>query len=260
MVSVHDRARLVRPRRVSGSLAGVLVALGLLFTASAAAAPPTLTAVGQTQRHLTAMWSLAPAGESTVIEAATSPNTGSDGYFFTENVVVFDTLESLQTSYLSTSQVDPGTYYVHVASFDPDCLPCPIREWSNILTVTIPPDPPPPPPLDTTAPSVVFGGRSTQRLAGLSITATMAEPGKLAVRATVNVPPASRLYRFRRVSKPAVANVPVRLRLTMARRARRAVTRSLRRGRTLRARVRITATDLAGNSSASTRVLRLQPG
>lgn len=117
--------------------------LGGLPTA-AGATPPTLTSVSQTSGHITATWTLAPGTEARVIEAATDPATGSDGYFFSENVKRFSTLETTQTSYTATYANDPGTYYVHVASYDPNCTSCPVREWSNVMTVTIPAPPPPP--------------------------------------------------------------------------------------------------------------------
>jgi hypothetical protein len=99
---------------------------------------------------LTAQWSLPPGVEAAVLEAATGPQTSSDGYFFFENVQEFEVLEDTQTSYVGNYQLEPGTYYVHVAGFDESCLPCPVREFSAMATVTIPSSQPapvvPPPP------------------------------------------------------------------------------------------------------------------
>jgi hypothetical protein len=242
----------VRPRS--------LVALGLVVTAmsglaaSAEAAPPTLLTVGQTERHLTASWSLAPGAESRVIEAATSPNTGSDGYFFTENVALFDTLESSQTSYLSTSQLNPGLYYVHVGSFQSDCPDCPIREWSNVLTITIPADAPPP---DTTRPSLLTGGPSHQDIDTLYVRASMNEAGRLTAKGTVRISSSTRIYRLKSVTRTAPRNTPMKLRLRLAMKAKRSARRAMKRGRTVRARVTLLATDAAGNTSRSTRSIRL---
>ena len=114
------------------------------FPAQAEAAPPILNSVGQTDRHLTASWTLPTGVEASLIEAAKSPITSTDGYFFSENVELFDTLEDYQTTYVSNSQLDPGTYYVHVGGYDSLCLPCPIREFSQVLTINIPfPEPQP---------------------------------------------------------------------------------------------------------------------
>ena len=108
------------------------------------AAPPVLDTVGHTSRHLNAIWTLPPGVEEPVIEAATSPETSTDGYFFFENVEEFSTLEASQTTYTGNLQLNPGTYYVHVAGYDTACLECPGREFSAIQILTVPADPPPP--------------------------------------------------------------------------------------------------------------------
>jgi hypothetical protein len=101
-----------------------------------------LLSVGHVNGHPTATWSLPPAVQPKVIEIATNPMQGSDGAFFIENVKLFETLNDGQTTFLSSSTVlMPGIYYVHVSGFDEPCFfagACPIREWSNILTLTIP--------------------------------------------------------------------------------------------------------------------------
>jgi hypothetical protein len=234
----------------------LVLATTLLLAATAEAAPPTLLSVGQYQRHLTASWSLAPGAQSQVVEAATSPNTGSDGYFFTENVVLFDTLEDSQTSYLSTSQLSPGFYYVHVASLQPDCPPCPVREWSSVLTITIPADPPPP---DTTRPSLLVGGPLRQDIDRLYARASMNESGRLTARGSVRVSSSPRGYRLRSVTRAAAPRTPIKLRLRLATKARRAAKRALTRGRTVRARVTLLATDSAGNVRTTRRSIRLLP-
>ena len=82
-------------------------------------------------RHPTATWSLPTGVESRVIEVATDPATGSDGYFFSENVVALDVPTSTDTSWTYTYQLDPGTYYVHVGGSDTTCSTCPVREFST---------------------------------------------------------------------------------------------------------------------------------
>ena len=90
----------------------------------ARAPPPTLTALGQTSRHLTASWFLAPGTEPRVIEAAVSPETSSDGYFFSENVREFSSLEDAQTSYVGNSQLEPWhPDRPEAALGSPPCLP-----------------------------------------------------------------------------------------------------------------------------------------
>lgn len=63
------------------------------------------------------------------------------GYFFSENVVAFNVPEPTQTSWVYGYQLDPGTYFVHVAGYEPGCVACPGRQWSNVLVLTIPSPP-----------------------------------------------------------------------------------------------------------------------
>ena len=121
----------------------------LVFASPAVAAPPVLTSVSHVNRHPAATWTLPPGVLSRVAEVATSPATSTDGYFFSENVKAFDTLEDAQTNWVYNSQLDPGVYYVHIGGVDEPCFfagQCPVREFSQIMTLEIPNPPPPPPP------------------------------------------------------------------------------------------------------------------
>jgi hypothetical protein len=121
------------------SLVALISAVGALCGASAGeAAPPNLVSVGQTDRHPTATWTLPPGVEARVVEVATTLDQASDGHFFTENTVIRSNVEPTLTSWVYRSQLDPGTYYVHVAGLDRNCEECPRREWSNIVSLTIP--------------------------------------------------------------------------------------------------------------------------
>lgn len=124
-----------------------LILIALLAPAIAEAAPPSLVAVGHTQQHPTAQWTLPPGVQPQVIEIATQPTVGTDGSFFSENRVLFDLLDDGQTVYTSSdTRLKTGiTYYVHINGLDEPCFyasACPVREWSNILTLTIPNVPP----------------------------------------------------------------------------------------------------------------------
>ena len=150
-----------------GTVRKLLIGMGIAGVAflaaagSSSAAPPQLLSVGQTGGHLTATWSLPPGVQARVIEAATNPKVNGDGFFPLENAKVFKALEDAQTSFVSDSQLLPGTYYVHVAGHDNGCA-CGLYEFTQILTVVIPSgtpppppqQPPPPPPADTKAPKV----------------------------------------------------------------------------------------------------------
>jgi hypothetical protein len=157
----------ISPGSISSRLALLLLLVSfgasLIAPPVAVSAPATLLSVGQTSRHLTATWSLPPGAQSRVIEAATSPAAGSDGYFFTENVSLFDLPESIATTHTSTHQMSPGFYYVHVATQQEGCMECPIREWSNVLTLVVPPDP------DLREPDLLTSEPSTQPMSKLFI-------------------------------------------------------------------------------------------
>jgi hypothetical protein len=216
------------------------VALGILGVGAptAQATAPTLVSVGQTSGHITATWSLAAGQEARVIEAATSPATGSDGYFFFENVKTFSTLTPTQTTYTDTYQNDPGVYYVHLASMDPDCLPCPVREWSNVMTVTIPaPAPPPtslppatatptpiPPPTPAPTTPVVAPTSKTctvPRVAGLSVKTARVRLARAGCDSTVIRVRSRRVKRGRAIStRPGVGRQTSRLVVLLVSRGR----------------------------------------
>ena len=120
----------------------------LLFASPAAAAPPVLVSVSDVNRHPAATWTLPPGVTSRVAEVATSPATSTDGYFFSENVKAFDVLQPTQTNWVYNSQLDPGTYYVHIGGLDEPCYyagQCPVREFTQVATLVIEAPPPPPP-------------------------------------------------------------------------------------------------------------------
>jgi hypothetical protein len=121
----------------------VTVVAALVVPTVALAAPPTLVAVGHVKQHLTARWTLPPGVESQLIEIATDPALSTDGAFVGEHLVHFDLLEAGQTSYTSSGpRLNTGvTYYVHMNAIDWPCFfvfACPVREWSNVLTLRIP--------------------------------------------------------------------------------------------------------------------------
>jgi hypothetical protein len=128
---------------VRGLLVVVTAAAALFVPTAASAAPPMLVAVGHAKQQLTARWTLPPGVESQLIEIATDPALSTDGAFVGENLVHFELLEAGQTSYTSTDQrLKTGvTYYVHMNAIDWPCFfvfACPVREWSNVLTLRIP--------------------------------------------------------------------------------------------------------------------------
>jgi hypothetical protein len=96
--------------------------------------------------HPSVAWQLAPGWCALVIELATNPAVGSDGSFFTENIIDGGALDTGQTSWLSSSAStkDPGSYYVHVEAYACDFSGG--FEWSPVVKFDVTPPPPPPPP------------------------------------------------------------------------------------------------------------------
>ena len=119
-------------------LAMSLVAAALFVPAIAEAGVPTILTVGQVQHHATVVWAL-PAGTATrSVEISDSPAVSTDGSFFGDHVKSSDSVTDAQTTYTSTSALDPGVYYVHVAGIVPNCDTCPDKEWSALTSLTIP--------------------------------------------------------------------------------------------------------------------------
>jgi hypothetical protein len=124
-------------------VAGVL----LVLAPAAQAAPPVLQSVSfdNATKTLTVNWSLPPGVESRVLEANTNPAVDSEGYFlFGANDgyyganIIFELPDSASTQWVhSYPDLPPGLYYIHVGGFDPNCVDCPIREWSGLGTFTV---------------------------------------------------------------------------------------------------------------------------
>jgi hypothetical protein len=113
----------------------VSLAIFSLVTAQSAGAVGgiTITHAGITQGHLNATWTgpysaSAPAvivlADDPFIEIATRPDVGTDGYFFTENVLTNDLIPSGQRQWLDSDQLSPpkqaGLYqlYARVHAWD----------------------------------------------------------------------------------------------------------------------------------------------
>lgn len=130
----------MKRRILTASAAAALTALFLVGTA--AAQPPTLSSVSQTNRHPSASFS-APGADDATIYLATKPDRATDGSFLQENVkeIGFLTTDEVQRgTWFDSSQVDPGLYYVLLRATDFDCSgqPSCLDGYSNMLTLTVP--------------------------------------------------------------------------------------------------------------------------
>jgi hypothetical protein len=141
-------------RRGLSALASVSTACVLFVSGVANAAPPTVTSVDQTNRHLIVSWTLAPGTSTDFIEVSASPD--SDAFGFTNPL--YSTSDPAPTSpYTSSAQFFPDTtYYVHVASC---CTVESQDEFSAGVPITIRADQWPP-----TPPSLTSVGQVTRHV------------------------------------------------------------------------------------------------
>ncbi len=167
-----------------------------------------------------------------------------------------------------------GVYYVHIAGHDRACGgACAQIEFSDIVEVTIGADG------NSVSSRVVAPGTGGGVVAGDKIPPTaqlrfarrqdidkllvrgrMSEPGTLTARAVVDVGGLlAKIYTFRPKARKVTGGVLARLPLKISKKQKSALKRSMRRGKRLRARVSLTATDRAGNSITKHAVIRLKP-
>jgi hypothetical protein len=230
---------------------------------------PVLGAAGPNATfRITATWSLPPTVVNDFIEIAKKRDVHPDGPrkggFLEQNVVLTDfALDPQATTYTSKAAYSPGTYYVHVASLPSDdcyslAYPTCLDEYSATIPVTIPgPDGPPRPLVDKVTAFTALAVRGKQDVDKLFVRAAIGEAGTITASGTVSVPNLSKVYKLATASAKAAAGSTVTLRLKLARKARKAAKRALRRHRRVKAKVTITAKDLAGNVAIQRRTIRL---
>jgi hypothetical protein len=122
--------------RLIVGLAATVTALSVPPVASALS-QPTLLSAGHVKRHPTARWTLPQNVEAWSVEVATRPETGSDGRFFSEYAVVFDSVRMTDTEWLDSDRLKPGTYYVHVRGYDNTCLVPPYTGECGVVSSNI---------------------------------------------------------------------------------------------------------------------------
>jgi hypothetical protein len=241
------------------------------WPALAVADPPVLRSVTVplNGNHPTSVWSLPPNVASQFIQTSESSDVNEDGYF--NSLIDFNTVAPSQTAFVDQFDFPPGVYYLHVAGHDKRCIKesvCPRIEFSEVMTFQVPgvgsgpggtlPSTTGGPGRDRIAPIEVLSFAPVQDVDKLFVRARMSEAGTLTARATVSVAGASKIYRFKTVSRKAAANVTKKLRLRLAKKRLKAVKRALRKGKRLKAKVTVTATDKARNKKAQKATIRLK--
>src|SRR5262245_29036219 len=124
--------------RSFGAAAFVFLAMAV----AAQAAPPSSLTASESAGRLTVTWDLARNSLSSGVEIAHSAKTAANGSFSDPGKVTASVDES-ETTYTSAA-LPGGTWYVHVASYDPTSpkcaydgdLKCP-KEWSSVVTATV---------------------------------------------------------------------------------------------------------------------------
>jgi hypothetical protein len=258
-------------RRMATCATALLAVIALAVATTAQATPPVLKSTSITDGFTSATWELPAKERAEFAEIATSTATNEYGYFVQKSFVAFKTLTDNQTSYTDDTKLLPGTYYVHIAGSEPGCQSCPRVEFSNIMEVVVnaagsgvgrnigPTPIGKPKQKDTRAPSARLAFKHLQNLDKILIKASMDEPGTLTAEGSVRLPGRGRVYRFGSLSRAVRTNVKASFRLRLASKARGAVKRALAGRQRPRARITITAIDLAGNHRKRTIVIRLLP-
>ena len=284
-----------RARRLSLYMAFSLAVLSL-WPALALACPPILRSVTvePNENHPTSVWTLPSNVTSQFIQVSESSDVTPDGYF--RKLTTFNTLAPAQTTFFDEFEFPDGVYYVHVAGHDKRCpreSVCPPIEFSEVMSFEVTTPPPAPaaatasvsdrvtataaptcsdaspggsplpsttggPGPDRVAPIASLSFAPVQRVGKLFVRGRMSEAGTLTARATVSVPGSSKLYRFKTVSRSVAGNVVVKLRLKLAKKKLKSVKRALGKGKRLKAKISVTATDKARNKKAQKATIRLK--
>ena len=124
-----------------------------------------------------------------------------------------------------------------------------------------PPPPPPPPPapaLDKVVSLGAITASSSQDIDKLSITLNAGEAVKVKLSGSVNVPGASKVFRFKTVNKSVGAG-KTKVSLKLAGKAKKAVKKALKRKKRLKAKLTLVVTDAAGNAQTKKYSVRLKP-
>jgi hypothetical protein len=229
----------------------------------------TLQSAGLSSGFFSATWALPPIVAPTRIEVSPFPDTGLFGAFL---VTTFDDLLLPgETSYSVPRSLTPGVYYVHVETLiRPDrCsnqIGTCVYEWSNVVGFRVGSPSPGGGPSGTTATgsadkTVALGAvtaASRQDVDKLAITVNLGEAAKVKLSGSVNVPGASKVYRFKTLNRSVKAG-KTKLPLKLASKAKRAIKKALRRKKNLKAKLTLAVTDNAGNAQTKKYSVRLRP-
>jgi hypothetical protein len=112
---------------------------------------------------------------------------------------------------------------------------------------------------DTRRPRLRIGGRKRQRIVrqrGVRIAVSCDETCGATMRAKVRIAGSRKRYVARTATRQLAANQRVKVKLVISKRARRAVSRALRRHRRVKVSIGVRALDAAGNSAVNGKLIR----
>jgi hypothetical protein len=182
--------------------------------------------------------------------------------FWEHSWVSFNILARTSTSFTDEHEFKPGTYFVHIVGHDPSCtevLECAV-EFSNILSFDVVA------PLpgggtsggpDKVAPLQTLSFKAVQDIDKLFVTARSSESATVKATGTVSTRGAAKVYRFKAVKRSVPANVKTKMRLKLAKKQLRAVKRALKKRKSLKAKIAVSATDQAGNTRTQKLTIRV---
>jgi hypothetical protein len=284
----------MRSRSVVGLLC--VAAIALVTPGAAFAAAPVLNSVAVVDGQALIQWSLPPCVESRFVETATTKTTDRYGHFSPQNnVYSFDIPGNFvsDTSLIPNDPLNgkflPGTYYAHVGGEDRSQPPPRLRQFSNIVQFSVdgsgksfdvsggePAFDAAPCPTGSGGGGAAGGGGSgggtvnkvtpfgalsyprLQHIRRLFVIARSTEAGKLRAVGSVSVPGAAKVYKFRPLSMKVGANALVNLRLRLSKKNLAAVSRALKKGRRLTAKITVTATNGAGVARSQKATIKLK--
>jgi hypothetical protein len=182
--------------------------------------------------------------------------------FYGTNWVSFNVLGRTATSFTDLHEYKPGTYFVHIAGHDPACnvvIEC-ANEYSNILSFDVVARPPGGgggTGGDKVAPLQTLSFKGVQDIDKLFVTARVSETGTVKATGTVSTRGAAKVYRFKSVKRSVAANVKTKMRLKLRKKQLRAVKRTIKKRRSLKAKITVSATDKSGNTRRQKLTIRL---
>jgi hypothetical protein len=112
---------------------------------------------------------------------------------------------------------------------------------------------------DTVAPKLSFlGAGKTQDVDKLGLTLLLDELADVTAIGSVRVPGASKAYKIKKVTKRVAAGKGTRIGLKLSKKALKATKKALKRGRKLKAKLVVTAQDLAGHRTVKRPSIKLK--